>query len=80
MSGRMGSSGLNRWRMASTAILYCPGKRKGRGARQEIAFSGTRASLGLKSCRGASAGIRFCVGERVCVCVWGGGKGGMNLC
>ena len=37
------------------------------GARQEIAFSGTRASLGSKSCRGASAGI---------LCCCGGGGGG----
>ena len=32
------------------------------GARQDIACSGTRASLGSKSCRGASAGTLFCVG------------------
>ena len=56
--------------------IVLPGEEKGEGARQEIAFSGTRASLGSKSCRGASAGIRFCVGERGD----GGDKGGMKLC
>ena len=44
-----------------------------KGARQEIAFSGTRASLGSKSCRGASAGRLFCAGRR------GDGGGGRRL-